>query len=193
MTTPPTPATCTESSRSWTISTKRVALAYEFAKKDGNTLVIVTADHDTMGLSATEPLNYERMKEFKVSPEYMALQFKTAEDGNSFDEASIRAVFDALAGINDLTDADIALIQSMFGQASYKIGYAVGSVLADRIDVGIVSAEVQIKSPSSGGHTGNPVPLYALGPGAELFDGVMDNTEIPAKLAAAAEVEWPMQ
>ena len=170
-----------------------VALAYEFAKKDGNTLVIVTADHDTMGLSATEPLNYERMKEFKVSPEYMALQFKTAEDGNSFDEASIRAVFDALAGINDLTDADIALIQSMFGQASYKIGYAVGSVLADRIDVGIVSAEVQIKSPSSGGHTGNPVPLYALGPGAELFDGVMDNTEIPAKLAAAAEVEWPMQ
>ncbi|MES2617873.1 MAG: alkaline phosphatase [Bacteroidota bacterium] len=33
---------------------KAVKAAYEFAKKDGNTLVIVTADHETGGLSLTE-------------------------------------------------------------------------------------------------------------------------------------------
>jgi alkaline phosphatase len=33
------------------------------------------------------------------------------------------------------------------------------------------------------GHTGAPVPIYALGPGAETFAGVYDNTEIPRRLA----------
>jgi alkaline phosphatase len=36
---------------------------------------------------------------------------------------------------------------------------------------------------STGGHTGSPVPIYALGPGAETFAGVQDNTEIAKKLA----------
>ncbi|MEA4883166.1 MAG: alkaline phosphatase [Clostridia bacterium] len=167
-----------------------VALAYQFAIADGNTLVIVTADHDTMGLSATEPFDYERMKQFKVSPEFMALQFKKADDGKSFDPASIRQVFAEYANVTDVTDADIALIQSMFGRAPYLAGYAVGAVLSSRLNAGIVSSAVQIKSPSSGGHTGNPVPLFAFGPGAELFGGVMDNTEISPKIAQAAGIEF---
>ena len=36
---------------------------------------------------------------------------------------------------------------------------------------------------TSGGHSGTPVPVYAFGPGAGKFTGVMDNTEIPKKLA----------
>ena len=36
---------------------------------------------------------------------------------------------------------------------------------------------------SSKGHTGSPVPIGALGPGAPLFAGMQDNTEIPKKIA----------
>lgn len=36
---------------------------------------------------------------------------------------------------------------------------------------------------STGGHTGVMVPVYAYGPGAQNFTGVMDNTEIPRKIA----------
>jgi alkaline phosphatase len=36
---------------------------------------------------------------------------------------------------------------------------------------------------STKGHTGAPVPIYALGPGAEAFAGVYDNTEVARKLA----------
>ena len=36
---------------------------------------------------------------------------------------------------------------------------------------------------STGGHTGNPVPLLAFGPGAERLGGVRDNTEVPRILA----------
>lgn len=167
-----------------------VALAHRFAAENGDTLVIVTADHDTMGLSATEPFDYKRMSEFKVSPEFMSLKFAKSANGKSFDPESIRTVFAEYAGIADVTDADIALIQSQFGQAAYKIGYAVGAVLSNRLNAGIVSAEVQIKSPSSGGHTGNPVPLYAFGPGADAFGGVLDNTQLADKIAAAAGIEF---
>lgn len=36
---------------------------------------------------------------------------------------------------------------------------------------------------STSSHSGNPVPIYAYGPGAELFEGLHDNTEI-AKLVS---------
>lgn len=36
---------------------------------------------------------------------------------------------------------------------------------------------------SNKGHTATPVPLYALGPGAEEFSGVYDNTEVPKRIA----------
>lgn len=34
----------------------------------------------------------------------------------------------------------------------------------------------------TGGHTGDPVPVYAIGKGAEKFSGRMDNTEFKAKI-----------
>ncbi len=36
---------------------------------------------------------------------------------------------------------------------------------------------------STKGHTGSPVPLWAIGPGAAHFAGVQDNTDIPKKIA----------
>jgi alkaline phosphatase len=77
-----------------------VAAAIDFALRDGRTLVVVTADHETGGLTFTK-----------------------GKDGRP--------------------------------QAHW----------------------------STGGHSGSPVPIYALGPGAETFAGVYDNTEIAKKLA----------
>jgi len=45
---------------------------------------------------------------------------------------------------------------------------------------------------STKGHTGTPVPLFALGPNAEQFAGVYDNTEIPKRLAPLLGIRpWP--
>jgi alkaline phosphatase len=35
---------------------------------------------------------------------------------------------------------------------------------------------------STGSHTGEPVPVYAIGKGSEKFNGRMDNTEIKGKI-----------
>lgn len=42
-------------------------------------------------------------------------------------------------------------------------------------------------------HTGTMVPVFAFGPGAELFNGVMDNTEIYWKMARLLKIEPPVQ
>lgn len=42
-------------------------------------------------------------------------------------------------------------------------------------------------------HTGEPVPIYAYGPpsAAARFGGMLDNTDVPARIAAALGVEFP--
>lgn len=165
-----------------------VKLAYEFAKANPDTLLIVTADHDTMGFSVTEPFDYSLLKQVKVSPEFMAGQFEKGADGK-FTEDSVRRAFMKFAGIRSLTDEQMALIQANAGQAAYRVGYAVGAVIAQNLKLGIVSPSVQAES-NTGGHTGNPVPLFATGVGSELFSGVMDNTEIPGKIAKAAGISF---
>jgi alkaline phosphatase len=43
-------------------------------------------------------------------------------------------------------------------------------------------------------HTGLPVPLYAFGPGALDFTGVMDNTQVPKRIAKLLGIkEFPRQ
>lgn len=53
-----------------------VKFAVEWAKEDKNTLVVVVADHETMGLSVPEALDIKALKKIKVSPAYMATKLK---------------------------------------------------------------------------------------------------------------------
>ena len=47
--------------------------------------------------------------------------------------------------------------------------------------------QIAMISWASGSHSAGYVPVYAIGAGAEKFHGLMDNTEIPVKIAEAAE------
>jgi alkaline phosphatase len=40
-------------------------------------------------------------------------------------------------------------------------------------------------------HTAQPVPVFAIGAGAELFEGYYDNTDIPKKIAKAMGISFP--
>ena len=43
------------------------------------------------------------------------------------------------------------------------------------------------------GHTAVDVPVYAFGPGSEHFGGVMDNTELPKRIAELTGIsEFPV-
>jgi alkaline phosphatase len=43
---------------------------------------------------------------------------------------------------------------------------------------------------STGGHTAAMVPIYAYGAGSDVFSTIMDNTDVPKKLAALLGVKW---
>ena len=91
---------------------KAIGEAIDFAEKDGNTLVIVTADHETGGFT---------------------LASKKVEK------------------INGTMYDDYDQIEGRF---------------------------------STGGHSATLIPVFAYGPGSELFSGVYENTEIYSKLKA---------
>ena len=51
------------------------------------------------------------------------------------------------------------------------------------INGGILSGRVLVLGWTTKGHTGVPVPIYAFGPHAQRFTGVMDNTDVPKIMA----------
>jgi alkaline phosphatase len=55
--------------------------------------------------------------------------------------------------------------------------------MGKRVDVDIRKQNAQAGIGwTTGGHTGVPVPIFAIGAGSEAFGGEMDNTEIPKKI-----------
>ncbi|WCE30253.1 alkaline phosphatase [Vibrio sp. SCSIO 43137] len=162
---------------------RTVEQTWNWAKDRKDTLVVVLADHETMGLSVTEPMDIPALKKISVSPEYMAGKLVKAEDGKSFTIDSIKSVFKEYAGF-EVTDAQAEELNknslSSKGKLKYqyKIGWEIGSMIAEHYQAGAIDRAVRANS-STGGHSSNMVPLFAAGPGSQYFEGVLNNTDVP--------------
>jgi len=158
-----------------------VEYAVNWAKKNGNTMVVVVADHETLGFSVTEPINKEALMDIEVSPEYMAGQMVEKEGEPGMTIESIKDVFAEYANI-EMTDKEAKEFNqsivdnegNMYYQ--YMIGWEIGSVIASEYNAGVLPADIRAKS-STGGHTLNSVPIFAYGPESDAFNEVLDNTE----------------
>ncbi|WP_439647968.1 alkaline phosphatase [Cohnella mopanensis] len=137
--------------------------AIDFAKKDGHTLVVATADHSTGGLSIGANGEYN----FDVSP------IKAAKRTPDFMAAEIVAGADAAATLKKYINLDLTAeeIKSVVDEAASKdvtkIDNAIEAIFNVRSFTGW----------TTGGHTGEDVPVYAFGPGKEKFAGLIDNTD----------------
>jgi len=164
-----------------------VQYAVKWAKKNGNTLVIVLADHETMGLSATEPLNIDGLKKIKATPEYMVSQFIQKKNSLAYEPKSIKNTLIKYADI-EISDKELNLYNKRIQERTGTVypeqiaAWELGSLIARKHFSGVVSADIR-KISSTGGHTGNLIPLFAYGTGAKNFDGVLDNTDVPKKIA----------
>jgi alkaline phosphatase len=164
-----------------------VKYCVNWAKKRKDTLVIVAADHETMGVSATEPMDIKALKKITISPHYMASQLKKKKSGEGYTKESIKQAFRKYTNIA-LTDREVAVFNEHAtpkkGQV-YKdlhIDWEIGSIIASHYHGGIVNRAIEQQS-STGGHTSNMIIVFAYGNGSEIFHGVMDNTDIPKKIA----------
>ncbi|MBG9452328.1 alkaline phosphatase [Cytobacillus firmus] len=142
---------------------KAFKAAIEFAKKDKHTLVVATADHSTGGYSIGSDGNYnwfsEPIKAAKRTPDFMAQEIA---NGASVEE-TLKEYIDL-----DLKEGEI---QSVKKAAETKkaadIDNAIEEIFNQRSHTGW----------TTGGHTGEDVPVYAFGPASDRFAGQIENTD----------------
>ena len=135
----------------------------QYLIKTPDTLLVVTADHSTGGLSIGANGNYswspKWLKNLKASPVEIATQLITAEDRG--------ALATDLLGF-ELTTEEISSLNVIESDEPRPFHNAISKILDNRSNTGWTTT----------GHTGVDVPIFAKGVGSERFRGHMDNTRI---------------
>jgi alkaline phosphatase len=153
-----------------------VRLVLDYARRDGHTLVVCTADHETGGLSLGRRIGTQSLYELRIET-LRPVSASTARMADSI--AGGRSVKDVLGRYLGAppTQQELALVDSAVAAKSGVVG-AIGEVESRRALVGW----------SSNAHTAVDVGLYAYGPGSERFRGHHENTDIARLLAEALGV-----
>lgn len=145
--------------------------AIDFAKKDGNTSVVVTADHETGGLSLSRDniyeLNVDLWDKQKHSSETLVSALNEAKT-----ISDVKKIVADNTWIKDLTDEEAQQILDGDG-SSYKREGGYNAVISKRLLVGW----------SGHGHSAVDVGIWAYGPITDKVKGQVDNTQI-AKASA---------
>ncbi len=138
--------------------------AIDFAKKDGQTLVITTADHSTggfaMGINGEYKWNPAPLKAAKRTPDFMASKIA----GGAAAEEVLEQYVDL-----DLTDKEI---QSVADAAETYDVTTIDNAIEKIFDIRSGTGW------TTGGHDGVDVNVYAYGPQADKFVGLHDNHEV---------------
>lgn len=166
-----------------------IEVAYEFYKQHpGETLIIVTADHETggivLGFKGSYTLNLKALSGQKVSEDKLEeiLIAAAKEKQLSWDETA--SLLKENMGLWD--EAQLSDEQSETLKKLYE-SYAAADTQEIR-EKALIRIANQAKhlvshaaavSWASGNHSGTFVPLFAIGKGADNFKGVIDNTDIP--------------
>lgn len=147
----------------------QVAKAYVDANPE--TLLVITADHETGGLSLGANGVYqwrtEVIKNVKATGREIAKQLQQLES-----QQDISKRYTELTGIS-LDDAQLQLLVTALKNEDEKVG---------RSQIVQFISEASLTGWTTGGHTAADVPVMAYGKQAGEFNGFMDNTEIAKKL-----------
>lgn len=177
-----------------------IKVAYEFyAQHPDETLIVITADHETGGIVlGTGPyeLNLQVLKNQKVSESgFTKIVNQLREKSkNQVSWEDIKQALKENFGFWDsvkLSDKQEARLKAVYESSLKnqqmkleKSEYAQDEPIA--AEAKRIIDEIALVGWTSGGHSAGYVPVFAIGAGAELFQGRIDNTEIPLRIAKAA-------
>lgn len=160
-----------------------VGLAAAWAKRRGDVLVLVTADHATGGMAITEKAMVRWPAAAGVRASVEAMTIETVAAGGSAE--AMKDVLARRADIRDVTPAEADAFA--LAKGIYDPQVRIGEIVSRRVGVTFVPFEYRSLAPDdTHGHDGAMVAIYAQGPGAERFGGTLDNTQIFHRLKALA-------
>ena len=169
---------------------KAIGTAVEFAKKDGNTAVIIVADHATGGMSIGKASLRNYSKRSKAELFQPILNFKISLDAlgaklNSEPYENLRPVFKEYTGI-DLSDEEVNLIIHSKGYNNSPIPKEQRKEQQDKplyspSFSGLLSkilTDHTCLAWTTGGHTGEDVYLGCYNPKGQVPLGMNTNVEL---------------
>lgn len=182
-----------------------VRMAYEFYKQHPReTLIVVTADHETGGMSLGTELNskpaLDLVRHARLSKGEFGNRLKALlkEKGKSLTWSDVRALMSRHTGLGDaigITAGEEGHLMTVFQRLSDNRSKNVKTLYADFDELTneiyrLYSNKLGIGWTTSH-HSGCPVPLFAVGVGSNLFDGKgwLDNTDLPRIITEASRVE----
>ena len=177
-----------------------IRVAYEFySQHPDETLIVITADHETGGFvlgTGAYDLNLQALKSQKVSESGFTriVNQLRAKTGNQVSWEQIQQALKDNFGFWDtvsLSEKQENRLKEVYEKSlkdqqmkMEKSEYAQDEPIA--AEAKRILDEIAMTGWTSGGHSGGYVPVFAIGAGADLFQGRIDNTEIPKKIAEAA-------
>jgi alkaline phosphatase len=181
-----------------------VKVAYEFYKKHPKeTLIVVTADHETGGLSMGRSsggyaLNLKVLANQKQSIDVLSKYITDLRKQDKVTWEDVKALLGEKMGfwkeisitweqekqLRDCFEETFTKNKTKFDENLYSRTEALATVAKQ------VMAEQACLLWSSGSHTAAYVPVFAVGAGSQEFSGRMDNTDIIRKIAKVSGVKW---
>lgn len=172
-------------------------LAYDFyLAHPEETLIVVTADHETGGLSLAN-----RLLHYNIEPKYLQYPKMSKEAFSDLCKSMMHSrrvyTWEDMKGILTermglytnipVTEIEDAKLQKMFQEMLENRAAADEQSLYSSFNVFSVELFKYISDVcgigwSTGDHSGAPVPVFAIGCGAEKFSAIQDNTDIPKKI-----------
>ncbi|HXJ39617.1 MAG TPA: alkaline phosphatase, partial [Bryobacteraceae bacterium] len=182
------------------------ARAWAAKRPDRDTLIVVTVDHDQsmhiIGVSNTPDVEYfDRTKTEKVSYKTTAGDQSFNVYGDSYSNARAGLPFinsstgssnnSGIAGMpgtftpsSPASDPASSTYSTYSGSPAYKLDSATGYPVNSGANIRRLAVGYR-----TGDHTGSSVPLTAEGPGALMFTGYMDQTDIFFRIAAVLSTD----
>lgn len=177
-----------------------IKVAYEFYKKHPKeTLIVVTADHETGGLvlgTGRYALNLKALQYQKNSTDVLSQRISDLRKakGNKVTWEDMKALLAEEMGfwkqlplswsqerkLRDEFEKSFVKNKVVFAESMYSKSEPMAACAKE------VMNEMAMVGWVSSGHSAGFVPVFAVGAGSHLFGGKIDNTEIPKRIAKAA-------
>ena len=176
-----------------------IKVAYEFYKKHPKeTLIVVTADHETGGIAlgtGRYALNLKALENQKASAEELSKKISDLRKAKNNHVAweDVKNLLSEQMGfwsvlpisweqekkLRDEYEKSFVKNKVEFAESMYAKTEPMAAKAKEVMD------QIAMVGWTSGGHSAGYVPVFAIGAGSDLFIGKMDNTEIPRRIAKA--------